>query len=86
MILKKWLKKDDYQTYFAVAQMFLCMGSLGLVFGASRLLDIVITDGSWLDFLKGLFIGISFSLIVLSLVLNIQGLRKKRFTKDTAGV
>lgn len=86
MILKRMLKNEDFQSFIAVAQMCLCIGCLGLLFATTRLLNFFVSGDFWLDFLKGLFTGFSISLFVVALVVNIQGIKKRKLSNQTGGV
>lgn len=75
MILQKYLKSEDYRTYLGMGQVALSIGTLEMLIGVSPLLNFVIKAETWLDFTKGLFVGMSSCLLVFALVLSILGMR-----------
>ena len=74
MFLSKMLKPEDYKSYLGMGQVYLAVGVIGMFIGVSRLLDLVIRAESWLDFTKGLFVGLSSGVLALALVLSIKGM------------
>ena len=83
MILRSLLNKEDYRLYIGVGQTCLIIGALGMLLGTSELLDSLIKTQSVLDFVHGLFVGLSGAIIGFSLVLNIKGLILLRRSSET---
>lgn len=71
----KWLKEEDENSYFGVAQILLGIGTLSVLLGSSKLLDFLIIQTSWLHFTKGLFCGLSFTLLIVAIIISIKGLK-----------
>ena len=70
----KWLQEKNEISYFGVALLLTGIGSLSVLFGSSKLLDLLIAHTNWLHFMKGLFCGLSFALLIAAIVISIQGL------------
>ncbi len=73
-MLSKWLCEKDYKSHFGVAQILLGIGTLAVLISSSKILDILFSESTWLHFTKGLFCGLSFTLLVSSIILSIKGL------------
>ena len=74
MILRKYLESNDYRMILGIGQFFLTISVLGLLISTSRILNMLITNESWLNFTGGFFFGLSISVLVLSAIFNIKGL------------
>ena len=74
MIFRKYLKSDDYKMILGIGQFLLTLSVLGLLISTSRILNMLITNESWLNFTEGFFFGLSISILVLSAIFNIKGL------------
>ncbi len=75
MLLRKF---RDYRMYLALGQLFCVCGLVGIVaggaFGGSGFLGLFLAESRILDFLKGFIIGVSSTLLGLSLVMSAAGL------------
>ena len=85
MFLSRMVQKYDYWAYIGIGQICLGIGGLSLILGTSRILGTLISQPFWLDFLKGLFTGLSFSIFILSVFLSIKGLKDSKQTLDHSG-
>jgi len=88
MILRKYLKSGDYHMILGIGQLYLAISVLGLLISTSRIIKLLITNESWLNFTEGFFLGLSISILFLSAIFNIKGLillKKSRTGDKTHG-
>ena len=73
-MLSKWIHEKNKTSYIAIALILLSFGTLSVLLGSSKILDILFRENSWLHFTKGVFCGFSMTLIVIAMIISIKAL------------